>query len=197
MRVLTFISFLFVGFSVLAQEASPVQQWKDIITSYYAKFDEAEGYDGIKIPLLACPDLEKKWGQPKVFVAEDGSYRLMYTHPSESFERVDVYGYAIPLPVLTNAPAESVDTMVNGELGTVERPQTFKDVTVKIPTPAGNDKRDVQYFREYSGGGADGPMDSTNTLTFTVNGVTGYYVVKVESVSKATKKFLKQIELVR
>lgn len=191
------ILFLAVCLPVSAQDVSPDQQWKEIVSSYYSKFESGKGMEAIKIPLLACPDLEKKWGKPTVAVAEDGSYRLTYMDPNKSFERVDVLGYAVALPILSSAPGEDVDTMVNGELGSVKRPQEFKEVTVKVPTPAGNDKRTIQYFREYSGGGADGPQDATNTLSFSVNGVTGYYVVKVETVSKATKKLLKTIALVR
>lgn len=189
------LTLLISGSSVIAQQSAPPSEWEEIQNAYNDEWKEAETSQSISVPLLEAPDLEKKWGKPALRVAPDGSYWLHYLDPESSLEMVAIYGFAKPIPQLSSAPNMSEDVMKDGELASAERAQAFQTTRIKVPTPDGKARLDLRYFREYAGGGADGPIDTTDTLRFTINGKSGYYVVKVMSVTKAFLKRLKELEI--
>jgi hypothetical protein len=46
----------------------------------------------ISVPLLRAPDLEKRWGKPRLTVDSDGSYSLNYSNPKRGFQHLIIYG---------------------------------------------------------------------------------------------------------
>ncbi|MEM7698208.1 MAG: hypothetical protein AAF236_07375 [Verrucomicrobiota bacterium] len=179
----------------LAEESPEETAWSEAVTGIISEGEKTETFEGVTIPLLLAPKLEKQWGKPTIRVAADGSYQAFYKDPDKPFEIVQIFGFGKPIPTLVTAPDEWHDTIVNGELGTVRKPQQWRTETVRIKTPSGRQKTEIPYFRRSSGGGADGPLDSTNTFTVTVAGVTGHYVVWIESVSSSVAKRLKALEV--
>ena len=187
------LSVLFISISGFAEESgASYAKWNELRGKLHSSGEDAETLDAVTIPHLISKKLAEAWGKPEIWVLEDGSYGVRYRNPNEDapFEVVTILGFSTAVPSLTSAPDQAFDEMVNGELTSVERPQNWKTVKVSISGDT-EGKRKLQYFREYAGGGADGPRDSTNTFSLTKNGKTGYYVVIVDTMTDATKKQLK------
>ena len=174
------------------------EKWFELRNRLFSEGREKEDLTSATIPLLISPELEKNWGSPAIHILDDGSYTMRYQNPDPDspFEAVTILGFATPLPSLSSAPGQLFDELVNGELSSVERPGKWKSIKVTIAGDA-KGKRRLQFFREYAGGGADGPRDSTDTFQLTADGQTGHYVVIVDTLSNATKKRLKTLALKR
>ncbi|MDF1739985.1 MAG: hypothetical protein P1U86_12560 [Verrucomicrobiales bacterium] len=189
------LSILFTPLSGLTEEA-PVtpDKWFELRDRLFSEGEEKDSLEGIAIPQLTSPSLAQSWGTPAIHVLKDGSYSLRYHNPDPDspFETLIILGFATPVAALASVPDQSFDEEVNGELASVERPQSWKSVKVSIAGDTGG-KRKLQFFREYAGGGADGPRDSTDTFTLTANGKTGHYIVIVDTITDATKKRLKTL----
>lgn len=197
MKAISFaaISVIFISMSGFAEESGvSYAKWNELRGKLFSSGEAAETLEGITIPHLVSKSLAENWGKPEIWVLEDGSYGIRYLNPDPDspFEVVTILGFASPTPALTSAPDQAFDEMVNGELTSVERPQSWKSVKVSI-SGATEGKQKLQYFREYAGGGADGPRDSTNTFSLTKNGQAGYYIVVVDTITDATKKRLKSL----
>ncbi len=189
------ISVVLLPVSGFADESeASYAKWNELRGELFSSGETSETLEGVTIPHLVSAKLEKAWGKPEMWVLEDGSYGIRYRNPDPAspFEVVTILGFAKPTPALASAPDQSFDEIVDGELSSVERPQDWQAVKLTIAGDT-EGKRELRYFREYAGGGADGPRDSTNTFTVTANGKTGYYVVIVDTITDATKKRLKTL----
>ncbi len=189
------LSILFTPVSGFTDEAPATpEKWFELRNRLFSEGEEKDSLEGITIPRLTSPSLAQNWGTPAIHVLKDGSYSLRYDNPDPDspFETLIILGFAPPMAALASVPDQSFDEEVNGELASVERPQSWKSVKVSIAGDT-TGKRKLQYFREYAGGGADGPRDSTDTFTLTSNGKTGHYIVIVDTITNATKKRLKTL----
>lgn len=191
------LPFVFAFSISTAQEALPPAEVEAIIDAIQAELQPADGLSGISVPILQSGKLEKKWGKPSIRKSAGGAYHLQYhdPDPKSPFEYVEIMGTSEVIPPLSSVPAERVTTIVNGELGEVEKPQSGKTMSVKWKSSGGKVEKDLRYFRLDSGGGADGPRDRTDAFSISVNGKTGYYVITIESASGATEKLLKMLEV--
>lgn len=198
-------TFLALAFSFLllppleGQEGTlaPVA-WKDFVAEIEDKMVSANDLSGVSIPLLHPAVLEKRWGKPnQIRRSADGGYWIQYSDPDPDhpFERINILATPVPIPRLASVPDEMVTTMVNDELTDVATPQSGKSVSFRMKTPEGKSPVTIRYFRRYSGGGADGPLDQTDAFSITVGGKTGYYVVSVETITDATEKRLKALSV--
>jgi len=165
------------------------EEWKAAVFDICTQTERAEALPAsLPLPLLHSPRLQRRWGQPEARVAPDGHYVLHYHNPDPDspFERVWIYASPDPLPRLDEAPPQLAVAEVDGELGEIEKPQDWQHARVKWRSPDGRLRFTVPFFRAFSGGGADGPMDMTNAFSLSVGGMTGYYVVAVESITGKT-----------
>jgi hypothetical protein len=139
---------------------------------------ETSSLRGLKTPVLLSPILAKTWGVPTKESSPEGFYRLSYQDPNKPFERLVIYGSPRPFPSLITPPKMSKDTMVNGELGSIEVAQKWRATTI-LGKP-------VRWYQESAGGGADGAYYETEGFALTdPDGKTGYYHLVIESITDA------------
>ncbi len=131
--------------------------------------------NGITVPLLKSPDLERVWGAPEIERDASGSaYRLTYKDPKRPFTRLMICGMTTPLPSLSSPPLLSGEEMVNDRLTGFRRPQSWKEVMILA--------RKVRWFQESTSGGADGAYYSTECVEMkAANGRIGFYVLQAEA----------------
>lgn len=152
--------------------------WEKAKSKVMSNLETASSLGGLQVPILRSASLESSWGAPYQEVSPEGYYRLSYKDPNRPFERLVIYGSPRPFPSLISPPKMSVDTLVDGELGTIEKTQKWQYAIVL--------GRTLRWYQEYSGGGADGAYYETEGFSATApNGKTGYYYLAVESVTKA------------
>ncbi|MBK1834418.1 hypothetical protein [Roseibacillus ishigakijimensis] len=172
--------FPIIVFSLLTLlSCSPSREsssWKQTNEALMQNLRETDSLAAIRIPILRSPTLEKNWGPPTIETSPQGTYRLSYQHPEESFERLVIYGSPLPFPVLSSAPDEERDHLVDGELGIVTIPQSWRSTNIM--------DREIRWFTETTGGGADGDYFSTEGFPLTApDGRTGHYRLVVESIT--------------
>ncbi len=163
----TVIALIFTSLTAVAKESgTSYAKWNERRGVIFSSGEETETLDGVTIPHLVSHALAEKWGKPELWILKDGSYGVRYRNPDPDspFEVVTILGFAAPLQALTSIPDQGFDEMVNGELTSVQRPQQWKSIKVSI-AGVSKEKQKLRYFREYAGGGADGPRDSTDTFT--------------------------------
>lgn len=190
--------FLLSSFSpVAAEEALEPEKWKDFVSKLQDSMEPVDQLGELSVPLLQPAKPVSKWGEPRLHRSKNGGYWIMFSNPDpkKPFERVVILASPEPIPALASVPDEEVADIVNGELGIVKKPQSGKTVSVKWKAPDGQVSKTIRYFRRDSGGGADGPLDTTDAFSLTVAGKTGYYVVSVESITGQTEKRLKGLEV--
>ncbi|HEX2751391.1 MAG TPA: hypothetical protein VHM91_25500 [Verrucomicrobiales bacterium] len=73
------------------------------------RMDEGGSKEGIRVPFLHAPDLEKRWGKPKLTVAPDGSYALSYSNPKRRFQHLTIYGSPGKFPTAGPVPPSYID----------------------------------------------------------------------------------------
>ncbi|MCG8601514.1 MAG: hypothetical protein MI807_15330 [Verrucomicrobiales bacterium] len=196
-RILPICLFFFSAFSLIQAEDAVLEpgEWLKLVRDIESGMEDGE-LMGLAVPLLRCPKLDKKWGEPQwVRRSKNGGYSIHYADPNQAFERIIIVGSPDPIPRLASVPDEEVTAMVNDELGVVKKPQAGKSAKVKWSSPDGPVKTTVRYFRLSSGGGADGPLDMTDTIQITSGGKTGYYVISVETVSRNMEKRLREFAI--
>lgn len=182
-----------------AQDLLDPGPWKKLVDSLYSSMEPVDQLANLSVPLLQPAKPVSKWGKPQFYRAKDGGYWLIYSNPDpkKPFERVIVLGTPKPIPSLAAVPDEEVAAEVEGDLGVIRKPQAGKTLAVKWKTPEGPKSLTLRFFRESSGGGADGPLDTTDAFSLSSGGKTGYYVISVESISGETEKRLKGLEVVK
>lgn len=191
-------AFLVMSFSSLsAQDPLEPEKWKDFVSKLQKTMESVEQLGDLAVPLLQPTKPVSQWGKPRQHRSKNGGYWTIYSNPDPKrpFERVLILASPEPIPTLAAVPDEEIEELVNGELGVVRKPQAGKTLLVKWKSPDGPLPQAIHYFRRDSGGGADGPLDSTDAFTLTVGGKTGYYVVMVESITGQTEKRLKGLEV--
>jgi hypothetical protein len=190
--------FLLSSFSAIAaEEALEPEKWKDFVSKLQDSMEPVDELGELSVPLLQPAKPVSKWENARLHRSKNGGYWIIYSNPDPKrpFERVIIVASPEPIPALASVPDESVEEVVNGDLGVVKKPQSGKTLAVKWKTPGGPVSQTIHYFRRDSGGGADGPLDSTDAFSLTVGGKTGYYVVSVESITGQTEKRIKSLEV--
>lgn len=174
--------------SNLPQSANTVidPSWEKAKSKVMANLDSTPSLAGLQTPVLQSSELASQWGEPVKETSPEGYYRLSYKDPNRPFERLVIYGSPRPFPSLISPPNVSVDTMVDGELGTIEKPQKWQYAIIL--------GRSLRWYHEYSGGGADGAYAETEGFSATdPSGKTGYYYLVVESVTNAAPERFSKI----
>lgn len=179
------------------QETLAPEAWKDHVAALRESMKHAEQLGEVPVPLLRPVASIRKWGDPQRRRGEDGSYWIMYSNPDpkKPFDRVTILASPKPIPTLSAVPEMEEMAEVNGELGIIRKPQTGKSLAVKWKAPGGKIDKTLRYFRHDSGSGADGAIDMTDAFSITSGGKTGYYVISIETVTDATEKRLKMLEV--
>lgn len=159
--------------------------WEKAIEISLRSLEDGGSLATLPIPILRAPSLDATWGQPRVETSPEGFYRLSYEDKSRPFERLVIYGSPQPFPRPIVPPKVLSDEMVDGELGTVERPQAWKSTNVL--------GQSVLWFTESTGGGADGEYHSTVGIRLTgPDGRVGYYRLVIETITgQAPARFSK------
>lgn len=180
-----------------AQETLPPEAWQELVKKLRLEMKGVDALTDLSVPLLQPVASIRKWGDPFLQRGADGGYWLLYSNPDpkKPFERISILASPRPIPTLSAVPDEAEVAEVDGTLGVVKKPQRGKSVTVKWKTPEGRKTMTLRYFRESSGGGADGPLDTTDSFSLSSGGKTGYYVISVESVTDATASRLGLLEV--
>lgn len=155
-----YLPLLQIPFLLFLQQCSPSSgPEKNDFSAFYQEGLPAD-LALTSLPVVKSPSLQKRWGKPKVAVLPDGSYRLSYVHPRESFETLDIY--VRPGPKNTDGPTAPP----YGHIGFDEKtkspvpqksPQEWDTVTI-LGKP-------VHAYCDYAGDGAD--PASYSTITFT------------------------------
>lgn len=154
------------------------EKWKQFTGNLNLSLRRADSLEGLKIPLVSSPALDRAWGPPLIQTTTAGHYRLSYRSPRDPFERLVIYGSPTPFPALRTPPSLEKTTMLNDELGSVEVGQVWR-VTAVLGRP-------VRWFTESQGGGTDGGYYSTEGFTLRhPSGSLGHYRLVIESVSNA------------
>jgi hypothetical protein len=200
MRAKLFLIGLFLLSSfpaIAAEESLEPEKWKDFISKLQDSMEPVDQLGDISVPLLQPAKPVSKWDEPRLHRSKNGGYWIMFSNPDpkKPFERVIILASPEPIPTLAAVPDEEVADIVDGDLGIVKKPQSGKSLEVKWKAPDGAVSQTIRYFRRDSGGGADGPLDTTDAFSLTVGGKTGYYVVSVESITVQTEKRLKSLEV--
>ncbi len=179
------------------QETLAPEAWKDHVAALRESMKHAGQLGEVPVPLLRPVASIRKWGDPQIRRGEDGSYWIMYSNPDpkKPFDRVTILASPKPIPTLSAVPEMEEMAEVNGELGIIRKPQTGKSLAVKWKAPGGKIDKNLRYFRHDSGSGADGAIDMTDAFSITSGGKTGYYVISIETVTDATEKRLKMLEV--
>lgn len=179
------------------QETLAPEAWKDHVAALRESMKHAGQLGEVPVPLLRPVASIRKWGDPQIRRGEDGSYWIMYSNPDpkKPFDRVTILASPKPIPTLSAVPEMEEMAEVNGELGIIRKPQTGKSLAVKWKAPGGKIDKTLRYFRHDSGSGADGAIDMTDAFSITSGGKTGYYVISIETVTDATEKRLKMLEV--
>lgn len=129
-----------------------------------------------KVPLLRSPALEKRWGKPKLSILADGSYRLRYDKPKDSFESLLIMGSPKTFPTVGDLPPayQASYPDANGKFGKPIQPEWQAPVII-----AGKSFR----FAQYSDlSGADPIRYASETLTLTApDGRSGSYRIVADS----------------
>ncbi len=198
-RIFVVLSFLCLLSFSRAQEGLAPDPWLKLVDDLRDSMKPVDQLSELSVPLLLPAKPVNKWEKPRLHRSVNGGYWAIYSNPDPKhpFERVYILASPKPIPVLASVPDEQVSAEVNGELGIIKKPQAGKTVSVKWKTPEGSKAMTLRYFRQDSGGGADGPFDTTDSFSLTSGGKTGYYVISVESISGQTEKRLKGLEVVK
>ena len=139
---------------------------------------QAGSLAGVTVPVLKAPRLEASWGAPEIDLAPDGGYRLSYKDLSRPFERLVIHGSPRALPALVDPPLLGYQDFVNDELTGLTRPQSWQSTRIL--------NREVRWFKESEGGGADGDYWSTEGFSATApDGRSGHYRLVIESITRA------------
>lgn len=129
--------------------------------------------DGVTVPVLRAPGLERVWGPPKIELDGKGGYCLTYADPRQSFTRLMIHGVVKPLPKLSAPPLLGGEEMVDDQLTGFTRPQSWRQVQVL-------DSK-VRWYQESTAGGADGAYYSTEGFTLKApDGRKGHYRLVAE-----------------
>ena len=198
MRLSLFVALLLpVSTAAIALDSLAPKPWKEFIGQLRTDMKAVDSLGDLSVPLLQPVASIRKWGKPQLNRSADGGYWIFYSNPDpkKPFERIMILASPKPIPNLSSVPEEEEVAEVNGTLGVVMKPQRGKTVAVKWKTPEGRKAMTLRYFRESSGGGADGPLDTTDAFSLTSGGKTGYYVISVESVTGATESRLGMLEV--
>ena len=133
------------------------------------RLDEGGSEAKILVPILRAPDLEKRWGKPKLAVAADGSYRLSYSNPKRRFQSLTIYGSPVSYPAAGAVPPSYIDVdFTPSGPTTAPRSQEWKTVSLL--------GRTVRYCVTSPDSGADVAEFPTETVSLTgPDGRTGSY----------------------
>ena len=102
------VAFIFTSMSGFAEESGiSYAKWNELRGKLYSSGEEAETLEGATIPHLVSGTLAKEWGNPEIWVLEDGSYGVRYRNPDPDspFETVTILGFAFPVPPATERAA--------------------------------------------------------------------------------------------
>jgi hypothetical protein len=131
----------------------------------------------IVIPILRAPDLEKRWGKPKLFVGPKGGYALRYQNPKSGTEHMTLFGSPekfrkagpIPPPYTDVGHDEKKMTFTPMEIS-----QTWQSTRIVGKT--------VRFYISQGKSGGDPLQYSTETLPLTApDGRTASYRIRVSS----------------
>jgi len=118
------------------------------------------------VPVLHSPDLEKRWGKPKLLVGPKGGYAMRYTDRRQKDLHLTVFGSPEMFPIagLTPPPyTELIRDPKNNTIHPVEVDQMWRLVMIG--------GRPVRYC--VTEGGADGQPVEYSTETFRLTAADG------------------------
>jgi hypothetical protein len=125
----------------------------------YHSIEPAKTLDGVKIPVMRSPSLDRKWGKPEITVLPNGGYSLYYSAPNQNFESLRIYGVPGRIDSDAPEPPSVIDVAWDNKTNNpTTKPYPQKWSTVNLLG------RPVHCYALAAGGGADAPQISTVTF---------------------------------
>lgn len=155
--------------------------------------EKTKSLDGVAIPVLRSPALEKSWGKPEITVLPNGGYHIYYSKPGSSFEGLAIYG--IPGTLNSDAPAAPTyrtldfDPKKNIPI-TVVRTQEWRTINIL--------DRPIHLYTANPGSGADAFELSTVTFSHQIPGkpIGSYRITSSSNLDDADKAIQSYIKTV-
>jgi hypothetical protein len=95
---------LAVALNSCGSSSTKVSEWEEYTHNRNLTLDVATDLQGLKIPVLKAPGLERVWGAPLIHKDKDGGYVLTYTDPSTAHHRLMIHGETTEIPGLASPP---------------------------------------------------------------------------------------------